>query len=119
MVESMPIINSKKIMASGIFFIVFASVASATIAIHDVPCAVIVAMWDALRGVAPALFTIMFLYGAARYAYSAEDPGGRKQGKNIIIQSIIGALIMGTLLVIISILRGMGTVTICPGMVGI
>ena len=37
---------------------------------------------------------LMFAYGGAKYAFSADDPGGRKQGKNIMIQTIIALLII-------------------------
>ncbi len=89
--------------------------AAATFAsIHRVPCSIITAVWEALRIVAPLIFGIIFLYGAAKYVYSAEDPGGRKQGKTILIHAIIGALIMGLLVAIVGILNIAGD--LCGGM---
>jgi hypothetical protein len=42
-----------------------------------------------------ALALLMFVYGGAKYAYSADDPGGRKQGKNIAVNALIGFIIVG------------------------
>jgi hypothetical protein len=71
-----------------------AGTASATTAIQTIPCMVIAGVWEAIRSIAPALLTVFFLYGAAKYAYSADDPGGRKQGKSIAINALIGFLIV-------------------------
>jgi hypothetical protein len=73
-----------------------------------VPCVIIRGVMEALQRIAPAIIMLMFLYGAARYAYSADDPGGRKQGKNILIHTLIGSLIIG---LIISIIATMGIAT--------
>ncbi len=43
---------------------------------------------------ARVLALLMFIYGGAKYAFSADDPGGRKQGKNIAVNAIIGLLIV-------------------------
>jgi hypothetical protein len=50
----------------------------------------------------------MFLYGATKYAMSADNPGGRKQGKDIIIHAIIGGIIFA-LWAAISVLLNIGT----------
>ena len=42
-----------------------------------------------------ALAFAVFLYGGAKYAYSADDPGGRKQGKSIAVNALIGFIIVG------------------------
>ncbi|MFH0861900.1 MAG: hypothetical protein V1875_02615 [Candidatus Altiarchaeota archaeon] len=108
--------NLKQQAKRALAAIMLSGAASATLTpIHAVPCAVIEAMWEAVRSVAPMIFAIMFLYGAARYVYSADDPGGRKQGKNIIIHAIIGVLIMGVLVAIVSIMTNLGDFPLCPG----
>jgi len=71
--------------------------------IMDVPCQIIVAIWDALRAVGPALVATFFIYGAVKYTYSADDPGGRKQGKTIMIHSIIGFILMALLAGIVAV----------------
>ena len=84
--------------------------------IEDVPCSVIVGVWDAVRAIVPALIAIMFMYGAAKYVYSAEEPGGRQQGKTICIHAIIGGIIMGLIAAVVSAIGMTGR--ICPGMTG-
>ncbi len=37
---------------------------------------------------------VMFLYGAAKFIYSADDPGGRKQGKDVCIAALIAMIII-------------------------
>jgi len=63
--------------------------------IEDIPCTVIGAVFSAVVNVGSALIFIMLLYGAGKYAFAADDPGARKQGKNMMIHAIIGAIIMG------------------------
>jgi len=69
--------------------------APASAAIEDVPCSIIKALYDAIfLSIGPTLVGIMFLYGAGKYVYSADDPGGRKQGKEMCIHAIIGGVII-------------------------
>jgi hypothetical protein len=70
-----------------------AGFAAAAADIHTVPCLIIEGVWNALTVIVPSLITLMFLFGAAKYAYSANDPGGRKQGKNICIHAMIGGIL--------------------------
>ncbi len=65
---------------------------SATSSFMAIPCSVIAAVYTALWGIAATLVAIMFLYGGVKYAFSADDPGGRKQGKSICIQAAIGGI---------------------------
>jgi hypothetical protein len=37
---------------------------------------------------------VMFVYGAAKYIYTADDPGGRKQAMSICIACIVALLII-------------------------
>jgi len=57
-------------------------------------CKVICCLHNHLLPVAQAIAALMFVYGGAKYAYSADDPGGRKQGKSISVNAIIGLLIV-------------------------
>jgi multisubunit Na+/H+ antiporter MnhB subunit len=41
-----------------------------------------------------ALAALMFLYGGAKYAYTADDPGGRKQGMAICVAAVIAYIII-------------------------
>jgi hypothetical protein len=35
------------------------------------------------------------MYGGAKYVYSADDPGGRKEAKKICINALVGLIIVG------------------------
>jgi hypothetical protein len=70
-------------------------------AIATVPCTIANAIGNALLVIGPSIVLLMFIYGAAKYAYSAEDPGGRKQGRDICIHAIIGGIIIGLWAVVI------------------
>jgi len=83
--------------------------------IEDIPCSVIVGLWDALLAIGAALIALMFMYGAAKYAYGADDPGGRKLGKNIIIHAIIGGLILSLIEALMTMFNLWSD--LCPGMV--
>jgi len=48
-----------------------------------------------------SLAVVMFLYGAAKYVYTADDPGGRKQALGILIAAIMAILIIQAAEVII------------------
>lgn len=41
-----------------------------------------------------ALAILVFIYGGAKYAHSADDPGGRKQGKSIAMNAVLGFIIV-------------------------
>jgi hypothetical protein len=55
---------------------------------------VICCLYVNLLPLAQAIAALMFVYGGAKYVYSAEDPGGRKQAKSIAVNAIIGLLIV-------------------------
>ncbi len=63
-------------------------------ALRDSFCGVINEIGDVLEKVAPVLVLLMFTYGGVKYVFSADDPGGRKQGKMICIYSIIGGILI-------------------------
>jgi hypothetical protein len=97
------------ILASCLVLCFLASAVSAsTTSIKDIPCSVIKAVADAMKAIGASLVAIMFIYGGVKYIYSADDPGGRKQGKNMVIHAIIGSLIMGLLAVIVSMVGASG-----------
>ncbi len=82
------------------------SVSGASNAIHTVPCKLLGGLFSALTTIGPSLVLLMMVYGAAKYAFSADDPGGRKQGKTIFIHAIIGAVIMGLIYIIVKAVLG-------------
>lgn len=93
-----------------------ALLASATLAqaaIEDVPCSIVSALYQAIfQYIGPTLVGVMFLYGAGKYAYSADDPGGRKQGKEMCIHAILGGVIIT---MVTGVRTAMGGMLLCPG----
>lgn len=75
-------------------------------AIMDIPCQIVRAVASALAAIGPLLVAIMFTYGGVKYVYSADDPGGRKQGKTTMIHAIIGAILMGLVVGVIALVPG-------------
>jgi uncharacterized membrane-anchored protein len=64
-------------------------------------CSIIRPIWTTLATIAPLFVGGMFMYGASKYIYSAEDPGGRKQGKEMCIHALIGAIMLVLVRVIV------------------
>ncbi len=62
-----------------------------------IPEAASLAWWLAL---------LMFIYGGAKYAYGADDPGARKQGKNIAVNAMIGLIIVAVAYSLITAIAG-------------
>jgi len=84
---------------------VMAPYAQATGTFKDVPCEIIRSINLAITAIGAALVTIMFIFGGLKYMFSADDPGGRKSGKNTCIHAIIG----GILIIVWTGIRGMLT----------
>ena len=81
------------------------------------PCSIVSAVAIAIEAAVPAIVTIMFTYGAIRYVFSAEDPGGRKNAKDICISAIIAGILFAIIAALVTLLSGiMPFWVICPGM---
>jgi hypothetical protein len=78
-------------------------------------CTVVEQVMEAFTYVAPSLVIIMFLYGGIKYAFSSDDPGGRKQGKMICIHAVVGGILILLVEWVATILLNQGLV-MCPGM---
>jgi hypothetical protein len=87
--------NRKSIIkAAALAALAGAGYASAVVPnIKAAPCAIIKSVLETVKAVAPALVTVMFVYGGARYAAAADNPGGRSQGKNICISAIVAGVL--------------------------
>ncbi len=85
--------------------------------IKTVPCEIIAAIFKALASVGPALVATYFVYGGIKYVYSADDPGGRKQGKTIMIHALIGAVLMMVLDAIMQLTGLKNAGVLCAGMI--
>jgi hypothetical protein len=83
-----------KVVKIGFVMLLTAGCASAQNAAAAI-AAVICGLVPEAINLAWALAILVFVYGGAKYAYSADDPGGRKQGKNIAINALIGFVIVG------------------------
>jgi hypothetical protein len=57
-------------------------------------CNILLQVNDLLTAIGPTLVLVMFTYGGIKYVFSADDPGGRKQGKMICIHAVIGGIIL-------------------------
>ncbi len=73
---------------------VFPASANMEKSLDDTLCDILKAIGYALGTVGPMLVALMFLYGGVKYVSSADDPGGRKQGKTICIHAVIGGIII-------------------------
>jgi hypothetical protein len=76
-------------------------------------CSIVKPIYDTLKVVGPTLVLIMFVYGATKYAYSADDPGGRKQGKDICVHSIVAGLLLMLSYTVMSILGLITKISSC------
>jgi multisubunit Na+/H+ antiporter MnhB subunit len=47
-----------------------------------------------MRIIGSSIAAVMFLYGGAKYVYTSDDPGGRKQAIGICIAAIIAMIII-------------------------
>jgi hypothetical protein len=78
-----------------LFLVLASSVAAGSAPRMDLKvCSVISPVVDVFVAIGPTLVLLMFLYGAVKYVYSADDPGGRKQGKDICIHAVIGGMLL-------------------------
>lgn len=82
-----------KIRVIGFFLLPFA--VSAQINFTTTPCSIIRQIYYAVVYAGGSFVVLMMTYGAIRYIYSADNPGGRNQGKQIFIQAIIGGVLLG------------------------
>ena len=75
----------------------------ATVTFKPLVCSILLQVLDAIQTAGATLVLIMFTYGAAKYAFSADDPSGRKSGK----MTCIHALIAGILIILYSVIYGL------------
>jgi len=68
--------------------------ATGSTAVKDIVCPILRSIEWVLISVASALVVVMFIYGGLKYVFSADDPGGRKSGKNTCIHAVIGGIIV-------------------------
>ncbi len=62
--------------------------------ITTIVCPILTDIIAAFTTIAGTLVILMFLYGGLKYIFSADDPGGRKQGKMTCIHAVIGGVIV-------------------------
>jgi hypothetical protein len=63
--------------------------------VHVVPCMVIGGVFNALRVIVPTFVMIFFLAGVIKYVFNADNPGGRKQGRDQMIHAVLGGIALG------------------------
>ena len=84
-----------------VFFVVLDLVGSAMAlgsavggSIERIVCNVMKNIYYPLITIGMGLVALMIVYAGLRYVYSADDPGGRKQAKSMIINAIIGGILL-------------------------
>ncbi|HHQ44992.1 MAG TPA: hypothetical protein ENN13_02530 [Candidatus Altiarchaeales archaeon] len=85
--------DKKLILRFGILLLLI--LAENTMAVGNKIAIAICNVYNAVITLAIPLATLMFIYGGARYVYSADDPGGRKAAKKICVHSLVGLIIVG------------------------
>lgn len=89
---------SKKMMKKGgltlllLFLLAHTVVAQNTI--KKVVCNVITYILQGIQPIGASFVALMFVYGGLVYVYSADNPGGRKKGRDICVHAIIGGIIV-------------------------
>jgi hypothetical protein len=87
-------LNPRKVLAFVLTGLVVVSLTSTASALFTLVIDFVNNLIVAFRRIGGSLCVIMFVYGGAKYVYSADDPGGRKQGMSICIAAIIGGIII-------------------------
>jgi len=111
--------NMKRVLVLSAMSLLLSTLASATAypSIQSTLCAVILAIYGPIAAIGGSLVLLMIVYAGVKYVYSADDPGGRKQAKSIIVNAIIGGVI---LLISVALFRmiasGGWVLKVCPGM---
>ncbi len=93
--------------------VILSSQAEATVDFTPLLCTILTEIKTAVLTVGSTLVLIMFAYGAVKYAFAADDPGGRKAGKMTCIHAIIGGILIVMYAAIESLVH-VGWWNICP-----
>ena len=75
-------------------------------AFKSVPCDILITIGYAFAAVIPTIIMLMFVYGAGKYAFSAEDPSARKQALAIIRSAVIGGALFTLTDTLLNIVKG-------------
>ena len=103
--------TTRKAIALSLLFLVCGGFAAGSnSSLTATVCSVMLAIQDTLMTIAPTLVLLMFVYGGVKYVFSADDPGGRKQGKMTCIHAVIGGIIV---IVAVWVVRMIGFSTSC------
>lgn len=73
------------------------------IAITTLVCDILV---DALKDIVGALAAVVFVYAGIEYVISQDDPGKRKQARDMMVYAIVGIILVGIASTIISSVPG-------------
>ena len=95
----------KHVSAAIVLFVLIESAAGTTNAAGVIKT-VICTLVPQVMSLARALAILMFIYGGAKYAYSADDPGGRKQARSIAVNAMIGAIIVSAAKAVVEAIAG-------------
>ncbi len=98
--------------AAALLALISAGVQATTVDAAGIIANVICDLVPEVINLAYVLALLMFIYAGAKYAFSADDPGGRKKAKSIAVQAIVGFLIVGVSKALVEAIAGAGNV--CP-----
>jgi hypothetical protein len=76
--------------------VLLSSLSDATVTFRPLVCAILTQVTGAIQTAGATLVLIMFTYGAVKYAFSADDPSGRKAGKMTCIHALIAGILIVT-----------------------
>jgi len=109
--------NYKKFfrMIAPLVLVALCNMALAAQDIQDAVCGVLEAIYTPLLMIGASLVLLMITYAGVRYVYSADDPGGRKQAKSMIVNAIIGGILL-MIAVALSDLATNNIAAYCPNM---
>jgi len=74
--------------------------AGADMEMKDKVCSFIIPVMNAISAMGGTLLVIMLIFGGVKYTFSADDAGGRKEGKNMIIHAVIGGILLSLVSII-------------------
>ncbi|MBD3262144.1 MAG: hypothetical protein GF334_10850 [Candidatus Altiarchaeales archaeon] len=104
---------NKKVFRMLFIGLIFLFLATTGYAISGIVCSIISSIHAALIPIGGGLVTLMFIYGGVSYVFNADNPGGRKKARDILIHAIIGGVIIVVASNIVGLIAGL---TKCPGM---
>ncbi|MFH0861897.1 MAG: hypothetical protein V1875_02600 [Candidatus Altiarchaeota archaeon] len=87
---------------------------AAATTMSDIICSIMGPIFTTLFAAGGTLVVIMFIYGGIKYVYASDDPGGRKEAKNICIHTLVAGILMVVAVSAVRLLGATFITYICP-----